>query len=55
MILATTVIVSISCQENTNETNFDGILYSIINVPNRDTPCPEGQQKDQHGKCREVV
>jgi len=50
------MIVPRCCQENTNETHLDDILLdSIIVVPNRDTLCPEGQRKDQHGKCREVV
>lgn len=55
VILATTMIVPIACEENTTETLRHNIQHSIIFAPNRNPPpCPKGQRKYQ-GECRQLV
>lgn len=71
VILAATIISPKACQEqtsmdetltnktSTNETIplIESIQESIIVIPDRSifTSCPEGQKKDHHGQCRQVI
>lgn len=69
VILAAIIIKKTSTSETlTDETTISEItttdqpvlVQSIILIPNRNTVikyilCPEGQRKDNHGKCLQIV
>lgn len=50
-------------ETSTNETSINekdllraGFQFSILNFLDKNvTPCAEGQKKDSHGKCREIL